>query len=259
MDHSNNRTRWGKAVRKSNEDCVLKVEGLSKTFEGYSVLDDVHFCVNKGEVVGLLGPNGAGKTTAFYSVIGLIPLDTGKIFFKSQEIQKLSSSERARLGIGFLSQEPSIFRDLSVENNLNAVLDFFPLSSRERQDKVQSLLEEFDLWEHRKRGARVLSGGQRRRLEIARALCLNPDLILLDEPFANVDPITIEGIKAMIAKLTSRGLSILITDHNAREIFSIADYCYLLSQGSLLAEGSPKTLSSSDLVRERYLGSQFNW
>lgn len=244
---------------RSNEEPILSIQALSRGFQGHQVLDALSFSVYPGEVVGLLGPNGAGKTTAFYTVIGLIEKDQGQIFFNNQEIHSLSPPQRARKGIGFLTQEPSIFRDLSVEENLRAVLEFLPLTQQAIKEKIQLSLEDFDLWSHRKRKAGVLSGGQRRRLEIARTLCLDPQLILLDEPFANVDPLTIQGLKEMVGTLKSRGISILITDHNAREIFDLADYCYLLSQGRLLAEGTPEELASNALVKERYLGSQFQW
>lgn len=244
---------------KTREEPLLEVQEISKSFEGRCVLDRVTFSVSPGEIVGLLGPNGAGKTTAFYAVIGLVRLDRGSVFFRKRQVELLPTPERARMGMGFLAQEPSIFRELTVEQNLQAVLEFQLTDRQEIQKRSQEALKELELWQERKTKAAVLSGGQRRRLEIARTLALKPQFILLDEPFANVDPLTIEGLKKMIQTLAKRGIAILITDHNAREIFSIADHCYLLTQGVVLASGPPQKLCQDPLVIERYLGEGFSF
>lgn len=235
----------------------LQVIALSKKFDSRMVLNCISFNVQRGSIVGLLGPNGAGKTTAFYMVAGLLKPDSGQILFMGQNITHMACYERARLGIGFLAQEPSIFRDLSVEDNLRATLEFHISSKKIIQERIDEALESLHLVTLRKKHAGVLSGGERRRLEIARTLILEPKFILLDEPFANVDPLTIADVQSMVRILRARGIGILITDHNAREIFQIADFCYLMSGGEMLAQGSPQELVASERVRERYLGHGF--
>lgn len=246
-------------MQEHSDDVQLKVVDLCKNYEGRVVLDHTSFHVNKGEVVGLIGPNGAGKTTAFYAVIGLVRPEKGEVYFQGSNICKLPTYKRARIGMGFLAQEPSVFRDMSVEENLIALLEFQNLSTKECRKRIKEALCELDLFDLRKKNASVLSGGQRRRLEIARCLVNRPSFILLDEPFANVDPLTIQGVKKMISHLASKKISILITDHNAREIFQISDRCYLLSSGQVLASGTPQELASDPIVKERYLGHDFEW
>jgi lipopolysaccharide export system ATP-binding protein len=236
----------------------LQAKGLRKSYSKKPVLENVDFEVQRGEVVGLIGPNGAGKTTAFYIAIGLIQPDAGSIFFEGQEITSLPAHERARLGMGYLAQEPSVFRQLTVEENLLCLLQTLPLTPQQMQQRLKQLLGELHLEPLAKKKAAALSGGERRRLEITRALITSPSLLLLDEPFANVDPLTIQDVQTIIEHLCAKGISILITDHNARELFKIAHRCYLISQGHTLASGSPQELVSNQLVRERYLGKDFN-
>jgi lipopolysaccharide export system ATP-binding protein len=237
----------------------LEAKELCKSLEGRMILNKINLKVQQGTIVGLLGPNGAGKTTAFYSIAGLLKPDSGSITFLDQEITHLPAYKRARLGLGFLSQEPSIFKDLSVEQNLQASLELQLDSRQIINQRIEEALSSLHLSHLRKKKALVLSGGERRRLEIARTLIHQPKFILLDEPFANVDPITIHDVQNMTLSLKSQGIGILITDHNAREIFQIADYCFLMSAGQVLAEGTPAELVSNELVRERYLGKNFKF
>lgn len=237
---------------------LFRAKHLIKHFGQKTVLNDFSLSIHEGEVVGLLGPNGAGKTTTFHIVMGLIQPDKGKIFFKDNDVSNLPIHRRARLGMGYLSQEPSIFRHLTVEENILCILETLNLSKAERMERLQSALDEMNLLSLAKQKASLLSGGEKRRVEISKALVTNPSLLLLDEPFANVDPITISDVKKTIGYLKARGISILVTDHNAREIFSLVDRIYLIRDGSLLATGTPEELINNPSVREKYLGENFH-
>lgn len=236
---------------------LLKTTSLRKTYGGKAVVDDLSFTVEPGEIVGLLGPNGAGKTTAFYMTIGLVSPTSGSVFFKDEDVTNLPIYKRAQMGMGYLAQEPSIFRTMTVEDNIMSILEVQPLSRTQRKNKLELLLEELSLTEHRKKIACTLSGGERRRLEITRALVTNPSLLLLDEPFANVDPITVNDVKAMITHLKQRGISILITDHNALELSSIVDRSYLIKDGKVLMSGTPTELVENSIARQAYFGEHF--
>lgn len=237
---------------------LLKGENLVKKYKRRTVVDNISVEVNQGEIVGLLGPNGAGKTTTFYMIVGLIKPNEGKIFLDEQEITDLPMYKRAKRGIGYLAQEASVFRKLSVEENIMAVLEMRSgLNSSERQDKVNALLEEFSLTHVRKNLGMVLSGGERRRTEIARALAVDPKFVLLDEPFAGVDPIAVEEIQSIVAKLKDKNIGILITDHNVNETLSITDRAYLMFEGQLLKAGSAEDLANDEQVRRVYLGQHF--
>ncbi|HSW72793.1 MAG TPA: LPS export ABC transporter ATP-binding protein [Chlamydiales bacterium] len=236
---------------------LLEVKHLKKTYQGKPVVNGLSFSIQKGEVVGLLGPNGAGKTTAFYMTIGLIYPEDGQVYYKDQNITNLPIHERAKLGIGYLAQEPSIFRSLSVEENILIILETLRLSKAERKAKLEILLNELGLTNHRKKKAAALSGGERRRLEITRALIIEPQLLLLDEPFANIDPLAVQEVKHLIRHLKARGISVLITDHNAREIFSIVDRSYLVFEGKNLLSGTTQELMKSPEARRHYLGEDF--
>ncbi len=228
-----------------------------KKYGTRTVVNNVSFDVNQGEIVGLLGPNGAGKTTSFYMVVGLVKPDQGDVFLDDENITKLPMYKRAKLGIGYLPQEASIFRKLSVEDNIAAVLEMTKLTRGEQQTKLESLLEEFHLQHVRKSNGDVLSGGERRRTEIARALAVDPKFILLDEPFAGIDPIAVEDIQTIVARLKFRNIGILITDHNVQETLSITDRAYLLFEGKLLKSGSAEELAEDEQVRRVYLGQNF--
>lgn len=230
---------------------------LFKKYKNRQVVNDVSIQVNQGEIVGLLGPNGAGKTTTFYMVVGLIKPNDGNIFINQQDITKLPMYKRAKLGIGYLPQEPSVFRRLSVEDNILAVLEMCNLSTSEIKQKLHSLLEEFNLIKVRKNMGDSLSGGERRRTEIARALATNPQFILLDEPFAGVDPIAVEDIQHIVATLRTKNIGILITDHNVNETLSICDRAYLLIDGKIFQQGTAEELAADDRVRSLYLGTNF--
>ncbi|HYG15693.1 MAG TPA: LPS export ABC transporter ATP-binding protein [Bacteroidia bacterium] len=236
---------------------ILRTEHLIKQYRKRKVVNDVSVHVEQGEIVGLLGPNGAGKTTTFYMVVGLISPDEGKIFLDSEDITKLPMYKRAQKGIGYLPQEASVFRRLTVEDNIKAVLEMTTLTKPEQKDKLESLLEEFSLNRVRKNMGNVLSGGERRRTEIARALAVDPSFILLDEPFAGVDPIAVEDIQAIVSKLKAKNIGILITDHNVDETLGITDRAYLLFEGKLLKHGTPEDLASDEMVRRLYLGQNF--
>ena len=236
---------------------LLKVIQLKKNYGNKNVVDGLSFDVAPGEVVGLLGPNGAGKTTAFYITMGLIRPDDGHVFFRGKEITDVPIHERARLGMGYLAQEPSVFRNLSVEDNILCILETLPLTKAERLARLQELLAELHLEKLAKKKATALSGGERRRLEITRALVTQPQILLLDEPFANIDPIAISDVKNMIRHLKNKGISILITDHNAREIFSIVDRSYLIRDGKILAQGSVQELLEHREARSSYFGEEF--
>jgi lipopolysaccharide export system ATP-binding protein len=235
----------------------LSSENLIKQYGSKRVVNDVSVEVNTGEIVGLLGPNGAGKTTTFYMFVGLVKPDTGKIFLNDEEITKLAMYKRARKGLGYLPQEASVFRELSVEDNIKAILEITQLSPKEQKDKLETLIEEFGLGRVRKNLGKVLSGGERRRTEIARALATDPSFILLDEPFAGVDPIAVEDIQAIVSKLKEKNIGILITDHNVQETLSITDRAYLLFEGKLLKQGTAEELAADEMVRKVYLGQNF--
>lgn len=236
---------------------LLKVIQLKKNYGNKNVVDGLSFEVAAGEVVGLLGPNGAGKTTAFYMTMGLIRPDDGHVFFGGKEITEVPIHERARLGMGYLAQEPSVFRHLSVEDNILCILETLPLTKAERLSRLKELLSELHLEKLAKKKATSLSGGERRRLEITRALVTQPQILLLDEPFANIDPIAISDVQKMIRHLKNKGISILITDHNAREIFSIVDRSYLIRDGKILAKGSVQELLAHHEARSSYFGEEF--
>ncbi len=236
---------------------ILRAEHLLKIYKGRSVVNDISVQVSQGEIVGLLGPNGAGKTTSFYMIVGLIQPNSGKIFLDEQDITGLPMYKRAKLGIGYLAQEASVFRKLSVEENILAVLEMTTLTKVQQKEKMESLLEEFSLTHVRKNLGMVLSGGERRRTEIARALAVDPKFVLLDEPFAGVDPIAVEEIQTIVAKLKTKNIGILITDHNVNETLSITDRAYLMFEGRLLKAGTAEELAADEQVRKVYLGSQF--
>ena len=235
----------------------LRAENLVKKYKKRTVVNDVSVVVEQGQIVGLLGPNGAGKTTSFYMIVGLIKPNSGKIFLDDKELTSLAMYRRAKLGIGYLAQEASVFRRLTVEENLLAVLELSGMSKKEQKQKVEELLEEFSLGHVRKNLGMVLSGGERRRTEIARALAVNPKFVLLDEPFAGVDPIAVEEIQSIVAKLKDRNIGILITDHNVSETLSITDRAYLMFEGRLLKEGTAEELAADEQVRRVYLGKHF--
>ncbi len=236
---------------------LLKSNALVKQYGAKRVVNEVTVSVNTGEIVGLLGPNGAGKTTTFYMFVGLVKPDEGDIFLEDEVITQLPMYKRARKGLGYLPQEASVFRDLSVEDNIKAILEMTELSAKDQKDKLEELIEEFSLGRVRKNMGKVLSGGERRRTEIARALATDPHFILLDEPFAGVDPIAVEDIQSIIYKLKSKNIGILITDHNVQETLSITDRAYLLFEGKLLKQGTAEELAEDEMVRKVYLGQNF--
>jgi lipopolysaccharide export system ATP-binding protein len=236
---------------------ILRAESLSKRYRNRTVVDGVSIELAQGEIVGLLGPNGAGKTTTFYMIVGMIKANTGKIFLNDTEITRMPMYERARNGIGYLAQEASVFRQMSVENNIRSVLQFTKLTTKEQSDKLESLIDEFGLEHVRKSKGITLSGGERRRTEIARALATNPQFILLDEPFAGVDPIAVEDIQAIVSGLRQKQIGILITDHNVHETLSITDRAYLLFEGKILKSGTAEELAMDEQVRKVYLGANF--
>jgi lipopolysaccharide export system ATP-binding protein len=235
----------------------LRSENLIKIYKKRKVVNGVSIGVKQGEVVGLLGPNGAGKTTTFYMIVGMISPDGGKVFIDEREITKLPMYKRAKMGIGYLPQEASIFRGLTVEQNLEAVLEMLPISKKEREERVKSLLEELSITHIRKNLGMQLSGGERRRTEIARALAVRPKFILLDEPFAGIDPIAVEDIMKIVANLKNKNIGILITDHNVHETLSIVDRAYILINGHIFKEGSAEDLAKDEEVRKLYLGEKF--
>ena len=236
---------------------ILRAEQLVKRYKKRTVVNHVSVEVQQGEIVGLLGPNGAGKTTSFYMMVGLIKPNEGQIFLEKENITDLPMYRRAKLGIGYLAQEPSVFRQLTVEENLMAPLEMMDMPKKVRKEKVDSLLEEFKLSHVRKNLGQVLSGGERRRTEIARALAVDPKFVLLDEPFAGVDPIAVEEIQAIVQKLKAKNIGILITDHNVEETLSITDRAYLMVDGKLFRQGSAEDLASDAMVRKVYLGQNF--
>lgn len=240
-----------------SESMILRTENLVKKYKKRTVVNQVSVEVRQGEIVGLLGPNGAGKTTSFYMIVGLIKPLSGKVFLEDTEITDMPMYKRAQLGIGYLAQEASVFRSLSVEDNIAAVLEFTGLSKAEQKERLESLISEFGLNHVRKSMGIQLSGGERRRTEIARALAVNPKFILLDEPFAGVDPIAVEDIQQIVSKLKEKNIGILITDHNVHETLTITDRAYLLFEGSVLKSGSAEELASDEKVRSVYLGKNF--
>ena len=242
---------------KSILDLTIHTQNLQKTYSGRKVVDHVSVEVKQGEIVGLLGPNGAGKTTTFYMVVGLIKPDEGFVYLNTEDITKLPMYKRAQMGIGYLPQEASVFRKLSVESNIMAVLEMTKLTKQQRKEKLESLLNEFSLQHVRKNNGDSLSGGERRRTEIARALAVDPKFILLDEPFAGVDPIAVEEIQSVVAKLKFRNIGILITDHNVNETLSICDRAYLLIEGKIFKHGTAEELAGDEQVRNLYLGRNF--
>src|SRR6187399_932266 len=235
----------------------ITTKDLVKRYRQRTVVNHVSIDVKQGEIVGLLGPNGAGKTTSFYQVVGLIKPDEGEVFLNDINITRLPMYKRAKMGIGYLPQEASVFRKLSVEDNLRAVLEMTKLTKQEQKDKLETLLDEFNLQRVRKNNGDTLSGGERRRTEIARALAVDPKFILLDEPFAGVDPIAVEDIQAIIAKLKYKNIGILITDHNVTETLSICDRAYLLIDGKIFEHGTAEELAGNEQVRKLYLGKNF--
>ena len=238
---------------------TLKAEHLSKSYKGREVVKDVSIEVNSGQIVGLLGPNGAGKTTCFYMIVGLVKADGGKVSIMDQDLTFAPMHGRARAGIGYLPQEASIFRRLSVSDNIMAILETRKeLTRQQRKDKLESLLNEFNITHIRDSAGMALSGGERRRAEIARALATDPTFILLDEPFAGVDPISVGDIKSIIRHLQNRGIGVLITDHNVRETLDICEKAYIVSEGHIIAEGDSHTVLSNQKVRDVYLGHQFS-
>ena len=237
---------------------LVRTQDLVKIYGGRRVVNGVSIEVNSAEIVGLLGPNGAGKTTSFYMTVGLIPPSSGKVFFKGQDVSAMPMYRRARMGMGYLAQEPSIFRRLTVEQNVMAILETLSISARERRKRLGLLLDELKIGHLAKQRAYTLSGGERRRLEITRALVTNPSLILLDEPFSGVDPLAVNDVQQIVLELKGRGLGILITDHNVRETLAVVDRAYLICEGKVLREGTSDFLINDPISRELYLGSRFS-
>lgn len=236
---------------------LLEIDNLTKSYGTKTVVRGVSLSVRRGEVVGLLGPNGAGKTTTFYMVVGIISPDEGKILFDNQDITNLAIHIRSRFGIGYLSQDPSIFRKLTVEDNIMSILETIQLTKRERMNRLEELLKELNIAYLRKSKAYTLSGGEMRRLEITRALVTNPSFLLLDEPFSGIDPIVVGEAKEIISELKHKGMGILLTDHNVRETLSITDRAYLIAQGKILIAGTSEELINDEKAREVYLGKNF--
>lgn len=236
---------------------LLEIKDLSKSYDGREVVKGVDLLVKRGEIVGLLGPNGAGKTTTFYMVVGIIPPNRGKIIFDNNDITQLPIHDRARYGIGYLAQEPSIFRKLTVEENIMAILETLPIGKAERMQRLKFLLDELNIAHLAKNKAYTLSGGERRRLEITRALVTNPSFILLDEPFSGIDPIVVNEAQEIIKELKEKGLGILLTDHNVRETLSITDRAYLIAEGKILISGTANELINDPQARQVYLGEKF--
>lgn len=235
----------------------IRTENLYKRYRNRTVVNNVSLQLEQGEIVGLLGPNGAGKTTTFYMIVGLVSPNKGRIFLEDKDITGMPMYKRAKMGIGYLPQEPSVFRKLSVEDNITAVLEMTALSKTEQRERLEKLLSEFGLQQVRKSRGDVVSGGERRRTEIARALAVDPKFILLDEPFAGIDPIAVEDIQGIVSKLKDKGIGILITDHNVQETLSITDRAYLLFDGKILKQGTAEELSADEQVRKLYLGENF--
>lgn len=243
--------------RDEQQNFCLEVKDLVKTYSGRQVVNGLSFHVGQGEVIGLLGPNGAGKTTAFYITVGLIRPDKGSVVFNGADVTRIPIHKRAQMGMGYLAQEPSVFRYLTVEDNILCILESLPLNKQQKKERLHELLEDLHLTPLAKKKAIALSGGERRRLEITRALITNPTLLMLDEPFANIDPISVNEVKQMIRHLSQKGISILITDHNAREIFSIVDRSYIVREGKVLLSGTVDDLVNNEEARRCYLGTDF--
>ncbi len=239
------------------DNLLVRTEELVKAYHGRRVVNGVNLEVRRGEIVGLLGPNGAGKTTSFYMTVGLVKPTSGRVFFDGADVTAEPMYARARMGMGYLSQEPSIFRRLTVEENVMAILETLPLTRRERRQRLQALLEELKIGYLARQKAYTLSGGERRRLEITRALVTNPSLILLDEPFSGVDPLAVYDVQQIIIELKERGLGILITDHNVRETLAVVDRAYLICEGKVLREGTSDFLINDEMSRQLYLGPKF--
>ena len=237
----------------------LKANNIFKSYKGRKVVNDISIEINQGEIIGLLGPNGAGKTTSFYMIVGLIKTDSGTITIDNYDITKFPMYLRAQKGIGYLAQEPSVFRKLSVEDNIKAVLELTKLSKEDQLNKMEKLLSEFGLQKIRKNRGDLLSGGERRRTEIARALATDPKFLLLDEPFAGVDPIAVEDIQKIVSHLKNKNIGILITDHNVQETLAITDRTYLMFEGNILKDGVPEDLAKDKMVRKLYLGQNFEF
>lgn len=236
---------------------ILRAENLVKKYRQRTVVNNVSFHVSQGEIVGLLGPNGAGKTTSFYMIVGLIKPNEGHVYLEDEDITEDPMYRRAQKGIGYLAQEASVFRKLTVEDNIRAILEMTQLTKEEQDEKLEELIDEFSLHKVRKNRGDLLSGGERRRTEIARALAADPNFILLDEPFAGVDPIAVEEIQSIVAKLKLKNIGILITDHNVQETLSITDRAYLLAEGKIMLTGTPTEIANNEIARKYYLGQHF--
>ena len=242
----------------AEETYLIQTEQLVKAYKGRKVVRDVGINVRPGEIVGLLGPNGAGKTTSFYMIVGLVRPTSGKVFFNGKNVTSVPMYKRARMGMGYLSQEPSIFRKLTVQENVMSILETLPISGKERKKRLDFLLEELKITHLAKQRAYTLSGGERRRLEITRALVTNPSIILLDEPFSGVDPLAVHDVQDIVRDLKAKGLGVLITDHNVRETLAVVDRAYLLCEGKVLREGNSDFLVNDEVSRELYLGPRFS-
>ncbi len=242
----------------ATEPYLIQTEKLAKAYKGRKVVREVEVNVKAGEIVGLLGPNGAGKTTSFYMIVGLVRPTAGKVFFNGKDVTNVPMYKRARMGMGYLSQEPSIFRKLSVQDNVLSILETLPISGKERKRRLEQLLEELKISHLAKQPAYTLSGGERRRLEITRALVTNPSIILLDEPFAGVDPLAVADVQEIVKTLKEKGLGVLITDHSVRDTLAVVDRAYLLCEGQVLREGDSDFLVNDEVSRELYLGPRFS-
>lgn len=242
----------------AEETYLIETEKLAKAYKGRKVVREVEIKVKAGEIVGLLGPNGAGKTTSFYMIVGLVRPTSGKVFFNGKNVTSVPMYKRARMGMGYLSQEPSIFRKLTVQENVMAILETLPISGKERKKRLNTLLEDLKIAHLAKQKAYTLSGGERRRLEITRALVTNPSIILLDEPFSGVDPLAVHDVQDIVRDLRDKGLGVLITDHNVRETLAVVDRAYLLCEGQVLREGDSNFLVNDEVSRELYLGPRFS-
>jgi len=239
------------------EDYLIETQGLVKAYKGRKVVKGVDINVRPSEIVGLLGPNGAGKTTSFYMIVGLVRPTSGKVFFNGKDVSAVPMYKRARMGMGYLSQEPSIFRKLTVKDNVMAILETLPISRKERKKRLEELLDDLKIAHLAKQRAYTLSGGERRRLEITRALVTNPSIILLDEPFSGVDPLAVNDVQDIVRSLKEKGLGVLITDHNVRETLAVVDRAYLLCEGEVLREGNSEFLVNDKVSRDLYLGDRF--
>lgn len=245
-------------MSRGNEEYLVEADELIKTYSGKNVVNGVSLNVSRGEIVGLLGPNGAGKTTSFYMITGLVRPNGGHVYLDGRNVTTIPMFQRARLGMGYLSQEPSIFRRLTVEQNIKAILETVKVPRNQRKERLEELLEELSITHLRKQKAFTLSGGERRRLEITRAMVTNPSIILLDEPFAGVDPKSVEDVQEILIKLRDRGLGILITDHSVRETLQVVDRAYIMYEGEVLIEGTSEFLANDEKARELYLGASFS-